>query len=50
MMGRKLNTSPSGWWGEFPKYAVSLLKAWYGEAATKDNDRGAGESNAGFPE
>ena len=34
----QLNTSPSGWWGEFPKYAVSLLKAWYGEAATKEND------------
>lgn len=33
----KLNTSPSGWWGEFPKYGVSLLKAWYGEAATNEN-------------
>jgi formate dehydrogenase major subunit len=32
------NESPSGWWGEFEKYVVSLLKAWYGEAATKDND------------
>ena len=32
------NTSPSGWWGEYPKYAVSLLKAWYGEAAQKEND------------
>ena len=32
-----LNESPSGWWGEFRKYSVSLLKAWYGEAATKDN-------------
>ncbi len=32
-----LNTSPSGWWGEFPKYAVSLLKAWYGPAATEKN-------------
>lgn len=31
------NTSPSGWWGEFPKYFVSLLKAWFGEAATKEN-------------
>ena len=29
----KLNESPSGWWGEFPKYVVSLLKAWYGDAA-----------------
>jgi len=33
-----LNTSPSGWWGEFPKYSVSLLKAWYGDAATAAND------------
>ncbi|MBV9770743.1 MAG: molybdopterin-dependent oxidoreductase [Bryobacterales bacterium] len=33
----KLNQSPSGWWGEFPKYIVSLLKAWYGAAATKEN-------------
>ncbi len=29
-----LNRSPSGWWGEFDKYIVSLLKAWYGEAAS----------------
>ncbi len=34
----KLNTSPSGWWGEFPKYAVSMLKAWFGEAATEANN------------
>jgi len=34
----RLNTSPSGWWGEFPKYMVSMLKAWYGDAATKQND------------
>ena len=34
----RLNTSPSGWWGEFPKYTVSLLKAWFGAAATKEND------------
>jgi formate dehydrogenase major subunit len=33
-----LNASPSGWWGEFPKYLVSLLKAWYGDAARKEND------------
>lgn len=32
-----LNESPSGWWGEFPKYSVSLLKAWYGDAATAAN-------------
>ena len=34
----RLNTSPSGWWGEFPKYAVSLLKAWFGAAAVREND------------
>jgi formate dehydrogenase major subunit len=34
----KGNRSPTGWWSEFPKYVVSLLKAWFGDAATKDND------------
>ncbi len=33
----ELNESPSGWWGEFDKYAVSLFKAWYGDAATAEN-------------
>ncbi len=33
-----LNQSPSGWWGEFSKYFVSLMKAWFGENATKAND------------
>jgi formate dehydrogenase major subunit len=33
----KRNTSSSGWWSEFPKYIVSLLKAWFGEAATREN-------------
>ena len=32
------NTASSGWWTEFPKYIVSMLKAWYGDAATKEND------------
>jgi formate dehydrogenase major subunit len=32
------NRSGSGWWSEFPKYAVSLLKAWFGDKATRDND------------
>ena len=27
----------SGWWTEFPKYIVSLLKAWFGGAATPAN-------------
>ena len=34
----KLNEAPSGWWGEFRKYSVSLLKAWFGDAATPDNE------------
>ncbi len=34
----RLNESPSGWWGEYPKYFVSLMKAWYGPHATKEND------------
>lgn len=29
-----------GLWANFPKYMVSLLKAWYGDAATKENDYG----------
>jgi len=28
------------WWQHTPKYIVSLLKAWYGKNATKDNDFG----------
>ncbi len=34
------NRSPSGWWSEMPKYVVSLLKAWFGDAATRENDWG----------
>ena len=30
----------AGWWNNFDKYIVSLLKAYYGEYATKDNDFG----------
>ena len=33
-------TTATGWWHNFPKYAVSLLKAWYGEHATRANDWG----------
>jgi formate dehydrogenase major subunit len=29
-----------GWWANFPKYTVSLLKAWFGEAATAENGYG----------
>ena len=34
----RANRSPTGWWSEFPKYIVSLLKAWFGDAATAEND------------
>jgi formate dehydrogenase major subunit len=34
----KTNTKPSGWWSNFPKYAVSQLKAFFGDAATFEND------------
>ena len=27
----------ANWWGNTPKYIVSLLKAWYGESATAEN-------------
>ncbi len=30
----------TGWWANFDKYIVSLLKAWYGEAATPGNEFG----------
>ncbi len=36
----KTETPDTGWWHNFPKYMVSLLKAWYGDAATKDNEFG----------
>src|SRR5919204_311112 len=32
------NTSPTGWWGHFDAYWVSLMKAYFGENATADND------------
>lgn len=30
----------TGWWANFDKYIVSLLKAYYGEQASKENDFG----------
>ncbi len=30
--------SPTSYWVHCPKFIVSLLKAWYGPAATKEND------------
>ena len=32
--------SDRGWWANFGKYAVSLLKAWFGEGATEENGYG----------
>jgi formate dehydrogenase major subunit len=32
------NRSATGWWSEFRKYIVSMQKAWFGEAATQEND------------
>jgi formate dehydrogenase major subunit len=29
-----------GYWSNMPKFLISLLKAWYGDAATKDNEFG----------
>lgn len=34
---KRNQTMPTGWWSNWPKYAVSFMKAWYGEAATKEN-------------
>jgi formate dehydrogenase major subunit len=34
--------SQAGWWANFDKYAISLLKAWYGDAATAQNEFGFG--------
>jgi formate dehydrogenase major subunit len=33
---------PTGYWANFPEFIVSLLKAYYGDAATKENDFGFG--------
>ncbi len=32
------NTGDKGYWGNLDAYAVSLLKAWFGDAAQPDND------------
>jgi formate dehydrogenase major subunit len=34
------NSSRTGWWANFDKYFVSLMKAYYGDAATRENDFG----------
>src|SRR5690606_23411682 len=33
-------SKPTGWWSNYPKYMVSLLKAWFGDAATEANEYG----------
>lgn len=33
----KVETVPTGWWNNLPKYMISLLKAWYGERAQQNN-------------
>jgi formate dehydrogenase major subunit len=38
----KRHQSPKGWWFNIDKYVVSLLKSYYGEAATAANDFGYG--------
>ncbi len=34
--------SPTSYWFHFPRFIVSLLKAWFGAAATKENEYGFG--------
>jgi formate dehydrogenase major subunit len=34
----ELNTAPTGFWGNMKSYIVSLLKAYFGQAATSEND------------
>ena len=34
--------SDTGWWSFFETYIVSLLKAWYGDGASEENDYGFG--------
>ncbi|MDQ2866201.1 MAG: formate dehydrogenase-N subunit alpha [Candidatus Eremiobacteraeota bacterium] len=34
----KTNTRKTGWWSNTPAYTISLLKAFYGEAATAQNE------------
>ncbi len=32
------NTSPTGFWGHFDAYWISLMRAYFGDAATEDNE------------
>jgi formate dehydrogenase major subunit len=38
----RLHQSRKGWWNNLDKYIVSLLKAYYGESATPENEFGFG--------
>jgi formate dehydrogenase major subunit len=38
----EVGSSKRGWWANYDKYIVSLLKAWFGEAAHEGNDYGFG--------
>jgi formate dehydrogenase major subunit len=38
----KKHTAAKGWWFNTDKYLISLLKSYYGDAATRDNDFGYG--------
>ena len=34
----EMNAAETGFWGDMDAYTISLLKAWWGDAATADND------------
>ncbi len=36
----KRHTTPAGLWSSFGKFFISFMKAWYGDAATKENEWG----------
>jgi formate dehydrogenase major subunit len=36
----KINSAGAGFWSEYPAYFISLMKAWFGDAATEENDWG----------
>jgi formate dehydrogenase major subunit len=36
----EVERSPTGYWYNFPKFAVSLLRAWYDDHATEENEWG----------
>ena len=33
----EMNSSPTGFWGHMEEYFVSLMRAWWGDRATRDN-------------